>query len=576
MIRSFALTMLVMTAFSLPVQAAGKTPSPISLVVMIEGETKSGTPVAGAGLVIGATPEGEALIVTARHVLQNGDSENIFTVSFFEDPSTVVPARIEKKDFGKDLDLAVIAAPLPAGLAELDFEGGLPIGRLDEEFTEGEAASLIGQTDNQSWSVTTGNTKITVDQGETVQVLTFEAGPGSSGGIALDSSDRIVGISLSDDGDAISVLKLSVIETQLKGAGIVFSITAGAARDLIPESEYEPMIRRLLTSSPPDLITNIAPNARAVAAVNGLLDEDRTLQAFAAKFRSEEALEWMANLIISGFDPNRLVIVGERRRERSLLYPVLRANNIALAKTLLDNGASPYVYEELWGQEYYNPLLLFPLEWLEIVSATAEEKASLVSAMIAAGLTVPNKREKSEYVDTSQQLEGVAKSIKQVAASYEIAVPLENSIRDATSGVICERFGRRDGYDWCKEVAALPVTLKGPSDGWRDEFRQADLVTLLSVTNQTMQVLTYSQNCCWTDAQYGLMEITKGAGRIVWYRYIGSGYGLGHCEELRRVPEWKPDYGVTTTCWRRQDMVLDGDGRYSVQGYDSVRYVATY
>ncbi|RWY72347.1 serine protease [Rhizobium leguminosarum] len=562
---------LVMFALAARELLAAEDPvDPKRLVVMIEATSPVGKPVAGAGLVVGVTADGQALIVTARHVIYSTPEQpNRLAVRYLDKPAQLVPAQLEKADFGTDLDLAVIVAPLPEQLAGLDFANGLPVGRLTDDFAIEEPASLIGQTEAGKWSTTTNAQKITADQGDTVRVQSFEAGPGVSGGIAKDSSDRVIGIALSDDQYVISVLKLSVIETQLRSAGFVFAIIQGPKKDLASDAELELRLRAALSSAQSSALRVAPPNARAVSIVNHLLDQDETLSAFVQKFRSTEAMAWFSRLIESGFDPNRLASL-DSGRQRSLLYFALQANNVPMAITLLNKGASPYVYEELWGQENSQPLLMFPLNWLEELSATQDEKAALVRAMIEAGLTVPDIDPPATGY-TNEQMDGLKSQAANFATRFGIVIPVQNSIRHPANDTICKRFSEIDNYDWCKDASALPGNLKGLSDGWLAEFTSADLVALLSVVNDTMFVLTYSGWGGTAYPGYGLMEIAKNGDSIVWYRYMGSAFGMGHCEELRGVSNWKPN--SYETCWKRQKMIRDQPGgEYHVRGYDSVRY----
>lgn len=555
---------------SRPLLAAEDAVDPKRLVVMIEATSPVGKPVAGAGLIVGTTADGQALIVTARHVIYSGPTQpNRFALRYLDAPAQLVPAQLKKADFGTDLDLAVIVAPLPTQLAGLDFANGLAVGRLKDDFVMEEPASLIGQTEAGKWSTTTNAQKITATQGDTVRIQSFEAGPGVSGGIARDGSDRIIGIALSDDQYVISVLKLSVIETQLLSAGFSFAITQGPRKELASDAELELRLRAALGSSQPGALKVTPPDTRAAAIVNHLLDQDETLSEFTRKFRDPEALDWLSQLIENGFDPNRLASL-EAGRKRSLLYFVLRANNVPLAITLLKKGASPYIYEELWGQEYSRPFLMFPLGWLEELSATEDEKASLVRAMVEAGLTVSDiTPPASNY--TNEQMDSLKSQAANIAARFKISVPVQNSIRHPANDIICKRFGAMDHYDWCRDAQALPGNLKGLSDGWMDEFASADLVALLSIVNDTMFVLTYSGWGGTAYPGYGLMQIAKNGDNIVWYRYMGAAFGMGHCEELRGVSDWKPN--SYETCWKRQKMVRNQpDGDYHVQGYDDVRY----
>jgi len=92
------------------------------------------------------------------------------------------------------------------------------------------------------------------------------------------------------------------------------------------------------------------------------------------------------------------------------------------------------------------------------------------------------------------------------------------------------------------------------------------------VIDDHLYVMTFSVAGDNAPTGYGLMRVSKDADELVWYRFMGSGFGLGHCEELRGVANWKPDGGYRQ-CWRRQVMQrVPSRGVYTVQGYRNVEY----
>lgn len=549
------------------VVAEERTVAPTSLVVMIEGRTPSGAAVKGAGLVVGRLRTGEPLIVTAKHLTHSIESVNEVALRFFDAPDRLIPGRVLPENFGKDLDLAVVAADHAAALRGLDFAEQIPVGRLDEPIKLEERLALIGQTEGMKWNSTSHNQMVTADQGNSVRVNSPEAGPGVSGGVAVDSSDRIIGIALNDDRYVITVLKLSVIATQLRAAGLPFAIAHGQAR-IASEQDFAAGLRAALRSIDGAAVARFAPDASAVPIVNMLLDEPETLKAFSSNLRSGVALSWLNQLISRGFDPNRLITLDKRRRP--LLRSAIAQNNVALAVALLDAGASPYMYDELWGQEYSLSFFLFPLEILSRFSATDAEKRELVKAMLRAGLTSTELMPPQGYRD-SEQMKDAHATQRAVASRYGLSIPSQNGLGKEAGNAMCKRTSS-SGYDWCKLITRLPTRLVAKSKGWHMEFQEATFVKPISVIEDYLYVMTFSLENGNAPAGYGLIRVSKDADELVWYRYMGSGFGLGHCEELRGVANWKPD-GNYRQCWRRQvlNRVQSADV-YAVQGYRHVEY----
>src|SRR5690606_28827946 len=150
--------------------------------------------------------------------------------------------------------------------------------------------------------------------------------------------------------------------------------------------DYESGLRAAFRVSGANTLSNFPPNAATVPIVDILLDETETLKGFSRNMKGQAALSWLSNLITHGFDANRLVNLDTHKRP--LLLAALQENNVALAVTLLDNGASPYLYEELWGEESMLPTFLFPLGALQSTSLSDGDKKTLIKGMVRAGLTI--------------------------------------------------------------------------------------------------------------------------------------------------------------------------------------------
>lgn len=562
----FGLVLGVLTMQSGLAQNQGVDPA--RLVVMIEGRTPSGAAVKGAGLVVGRLRTGEPLVVTAKHVTHTDTvGVNKLELRFFDSPDVLAPGRVLPNNFGKDLDLAVIAVDPRQPHDELDLATKIPVGRLDDPVRLEERVALIGQTAGGKWSTTSRNQMVTADQGNSVRINSPEAGPGVSGGVAVDASDRIIGIALNDDRYVITVLKLSVIATQLRSAGLPFSITHGETRIASPQ-DFEAGLRAALRSRDDQAVTRFAPDRSAVAIVGMLLDEPETLKAFSSNLRSDVALAWLDKLVASGFDPNRLVTVDGR--QRPLLRAAIGQNNSALAVALLNAGATPYMYDELWGQEFSMPYFLFPLEALSQFSGSEAEKKALVTGMVRAGLTTTELAPPDTY-KASEQMQDVHGTQRELASRFGLSIPSQNGLDRSARATPCARL-RSTGSDWCKLIANLPSRLVTKSTGWHMQFQEATIVKPLAVIDDHLYVMTFSVEGGNAPTGYGLMRVSKDADELVWYRFMGSGFGLGHCEELRGVANWKPDGGYRQ-CWRRQVMQrAPSRGVYTVQGYRNVEY----
>jgi len=548
----------------------------IRLVVMIEAVTSTGGQVKGAGLMVGRSSGGDINIVTARHVVFVDGPNHIekISVRLYDTPKVLVPAKLVKHDFGTTLDLAVLS--IPADLIKTDlmqaFRSKLRVARMEEPYVLEEAVDLVGQTSGERWSNSSSKEKITEESLREVRVQSAEAGPGLSGGVAMDSSRRIIGIVLSEDRYVVKVLKFSAIAELLARADIEFALAHGEKR-LIVTQDVEQRLQTALMSGRADLLREFQPSKDLVPLVLKLFNSGPTLNGLLENLSAPDALTWLRSLIQSGLNTNSPYknATGE---EGSLLYGALSKNNIKLAVLLLEGGASPYMYRKLWGVENRTPFLLLPLGVLNQISGEKSEKARLVSAFVKAGLTRAEIRIPKGYTN-GEQIQEDDLNDKEIAKRYSVEVPVQNSIHPPVQKVICEREMAIDGYDWCEEVKRLPKRIYYPRTDWMYEFADAQLINILGVFNGKMYVRTFSLEGGNAPAGYGLMIFTKGADKIEWYRFMGSGFGMGHCEELRGLPNWKPHQ--YEKCWKLQTMYRSASqGSYYVSDYKNVVYLVEH
>jgi hypothetical protein len=198
------------------------------------------------------------------------------------------------------------------------------------------------------------------------------------------------------------------------------------------------------------------------------------------------------------------------------------------------------------------------------------EKRALIESMVRSGLTL-TERSVPENRGYSEQMRSMHQTQRALVSRFSISIPVQNEISKASNSLVCER-AVADGYDWCALVDRLPSRIKAKTSDWHPEFDYAELVKPLAVVGGYMYVMTFSPERGSASNEYGLMRISKDADQLIWYRHMGSGFGLGHCEELRGLENWKPD-GSYRQCWRRQILLRgEKEGLYSISGYPSVQY----
>ena len=200
---------------------------PRDMVVMVNAEDPNGRKFFGAGVIVGYSDEGHAIIATARHVVYQPFLGPLkVSVIHRSTPEKPVSAEIVKSDFNKDLDLAVLSA----NFFNVEPSKNLQIGVLRDVPEVGDHVMHIGQTEGKLWAESPLTEKVGMKVPGRIVVQSNFGGPGLSGGAVFDESGRIIGIALTDDRSLINILPLSVIAEELRDYKIPFFIEEGKRR----------------------------------------------------------------------------------------------------------------------------------------------------------------------------------------------------------------------------------------------------------------------------------------------------------------------------------------------------------
>jgi TIR domain len=284
---------------------------------------------------------------------------------------------------------------------------------------------------------------------------------------------------------------------------------------------------------------------------------------FAKSKNSPEALKWFAS-VAKVIDPN-MTIPDDYYGKIGILSSALHAGNKEAALSLINAGASPYVYENLWFTWYSIPEGLFPYTYLlDYKSLSATDKADLAKAFVEVGASVSIPEYKSTDGYTPEQLEAVIKSRDQIKARYNVDVPTTSTICEAKETEICRAAADRSGFDWCEFARSLPKTIEG-KDSDIYEFTKIDLIQLVNVVDDTALVLANLFGG-WRPG-YGLVEIPKDQSTWTVYKFATPAAGMGLC---------KKDEGgfVRDECWRRVVFSKKDDKTMSLMDYYSYAITA--
>lgn len=262
---------------------------------------------------------------------------------------------------------------------------------------------------------------------------------------------------------------------------------------------------------------------------------------------SPAALEWFSSALKAGLDPN-MTVPNDYYEQEGLLIAAMRAGNAKAVKVLLDNGASPHAYQDLFLTRFEDPRFLYPLQSLAANDRfDLAEKQELAKEFISAGVAIPDPAPMKPGARPIP-IESAKEIQDETAKQLGISLPVSPPCCEQTNP-ICKQASKRTGEDWCTIVAAMPKTLDVAANTvagrpiWDIRLRY-----LLAIENNKayfmgLRDLGYS----FTTVGYVLVEVSKDASNWTVLTYTGAQAGMGLCKR-----DDKDDTGAPAEyCWRR-------------------------
>lgn len=261
------------------------------------------------------------------------------------------------------------------------------------------------------------------------------------------------------------------------------------------------------------------------------------------------ALEWLRAMLDRGLDPNATV-KGSYYKKEGLLNSAVRAGNAAAVELLLEKGASPHAYQELWFTESAVPRFLFPFNAVvEHGSMSVEEKGRLIKSYLQHGaiiprieLTGPGDRGATSH---TMAIEALAKS--KARAGIELT-PAAAGITKGTA--ICSVASKRDKFDWCKLQKELPthIWVDPMSAKMLHDLYRLELLGMLNVVDGKAYLMGLEQE------SYGpglaVVEVSRDGTAWQVFRFMTPQAGMGHCNTDSKG--YRPE-----RCWRRIALTYD-------------------
>jgi hypothetical protein len=282
---------------------------------------------------------------------------------------------------------------------------------------------------------------------------------------------------------------------------------------------------------------------------------------FQSAANAPEALGWFDAALKAGLDPN-MTVPNDYYKQEGLLIAAMRAGNAKAVKLLLENGASPHAYQDLFLTRFDDPRFLYPLQSLAANDQfDLKEKQDLAKAFIAAGVAIPDPAPMKPGarpipIENAKQIQD------ETAKQLGISLPV-SPLCCQQPNPICKQASKRTGEDWCAIVAAMPKYLDvSANNGQGRPIWDVRLAYLLAIENNKayfmgLRDLGYS----FTSVDYVLVEVSKDASNWTVLTYTSPQAGMGLCKRDEKDDTAAP----AENCWREISL-------HRIPGTDEMRF----
>ena len=223
---------------------------------------------------------------------------------------------------------------------------------------------------------------------------------------------------------------------------------------------------------------------------------------------------------------------------QGVLLEAIRAANVPAIKMLLERGASPHPYQNLFLTSYPLTRFLYPLRFIaDDDRLDADQKQDLAKAFLKAGVVVPKVIDPGQSGWPSVMYE--AKNLRdEDARKLNLSLPPSQPFCSKPENTICKKAGG----DWCSTIAKIPNKLsydykKGSSSPLYD----VTLLHLLNIEGNKAYFLGLTRQITY---EYVLVEISKDASSWTVLHYMPPAAGMGLCKK-------DSDGHQSDYCWRR-------------------------
>ena len=259
---------------------------------------------------------------------------------------------------------------------------------------------------------------------------------------------------------------------------------------------------------------------------------------FQTSQHSVVAMTWLEWALKVGLNPD-MIVPNDYYESRGLLIEAMRAGNAKAMEVLLQYGASPHPFEDLWLTAYPRTRFLFPLSFIaDDARYSQSEKQELAQAFQKAGLAIPDIPTIGGMGMTDEVYQ--VKQMRGKLAQLAIPVTTTPTLNQHAPNAICKNASKRTGTDWCSTLGTMPLLLQWNLDGGTPPLASIRLLYLLRIDRDTASFL--GRDSAYED--YIVVEVAKDGSTWNVLRFMEPEAGMGLCKKDGNSPQ--PD-----RCFRR-------------------------
>jgi hypothetical protein len=252
---------------------------------------------------------------------------------------------------------------------------------------------------------------------------------------------------------------------------------------------------------------------------------------FETSRHSAVAMTWLDWVLKSGLNPD-MTVPNDYYESRGLLIEAMRAANVEAMKLLLQYGASPHPYEDLWLTAYSRTRFLFPLSFIaDDARYSQSEKQQLAQAFVNAGLAIPDVPPVGGMGMTDEVYQ--VKQMREKLGQLAIPVATTPTLGQQAPNAICKKASKRTGTDWCSILATMPLLLQWNLDGGTQPLASIRLLYLLRIDGDTAYFL--GRDSAYED--YVVVEVAKDGSTWNVLRFMEPEAGMGLCKKDGTSPQ---------------------------------------